>query len=35
MLYQDKVGNLYMPDQVEELSTWEIEDLGIHVAEEW
>jgi hypothetical protein len=32
MLYEDKYGNLLMPEQVEEMSPWEIDDLQIHVA---
>jgi len=34
MLYEDKNGNLFMPEEVEELPIWEIEDMGIHVFEE-
>ena len=34
MLFQDKTGKLLTPDQVDELSAWEIEDKEIHVAEE-
>jgi hypothetical protein len=33
MLYEDKTGKLYMPDEIEELSLWEIDELGIHVFE--
>jgi len=32
MLFEDRFGNLLMPDQVEGLSAWEIEDLKIHVS---
>lgn len=31
MLYQDKYGNLKKPEEVEELSPHEIEELGFHV----
>lgn len=31
MMYQDKNGKLLLPDQIDELSAWEIEELGIHV----
>lgn len=33
MIYEDKNGRIMMPEEVEELSLWEIEDLGIHVSE--
>ena len=33
MLYEDRFGNLLMPEEVEELSAWEIEDLRIHVSD--
>jgi len=32
MIYEDKTGRLRMPDQVDEMSLWEIDDLEIHVA---
>lgn len=31
MLYEDYKGNLLMPDEVEEMSPWEIEEKRIHV----
>lgn len=31
MLFEDKNGKLYVPDEVDELSMWEIEEKGIHV----
>jgi len=34
MLFEDCIGNLWMPDQVDELSAWEIDDLGIRVLTE-
>lgn len=33
MLYEDKKGRLLMPEEVEELSPWEIDELGIHIAD--
>lgn len=33
MIYEDKNGRIMMPEEVEELSLWEIKDLGIHVSE--
>jgi len=36
MMFEDKRGNILMSDQVDELSAWEIEELGIRViSEEW
>lgn len=35
MLFKDKLGNILVPEEVDELSAWEIEDLGIHIDEEW
>jgi len=32
VLFEDKNGRLLMSDEVDELSPWEIEELGIHVA---
>jgi hypothetical protein len=34
MLFQDKDGRILMPDQVDELSPWEIDEKGIHVYED-
>lgn len=31
MLFEDKEGNLMHPDEVDELSPWEIEERGLHV----
>jgi hypothetical protein len=31
MLYQDKNGKIMMSDEVNELSPWEIDELGIHI----
>jgi hypothetical protein len=31
-LFEDKKGKLWMSDELDELSEWEIEDLQIHVA---
>ena len=33
MLYEDKYGNIRMPEEVEEMAIWEIEELEIHVTE--
>ena len=35
ILYEDLDGKILMPEEVDELSPWEIEDRGIHVAEDW
>jgi hypothetical protein len=36
IIFADNRGNILMPDQVDELSEWEIEERGIHVEfEEW
>jgi len=34
MIFEDKDGNLLMPDEVDELSLWQIEEKGIHVYSE-
>jgi len=34
MLYEDKWGRVWLPDLVDEMPVWQIEDLGIHVLEE-
>jgi hypothetical protein len=34
MIYEDNKGNLMMPDEVDELSSWEIEDRGIRLSDE-
>ena len=31
MLYEDKQGRLLNGDELDELSTWEIDEMGIHV----
>ena len=31
MYFEDEKGNLLMPEEVDELSPWEIEEMGIHV----
>lgn len=33
VLFEDLNGNLLHADEVDELSAWEIEERGIHVAE--
>ena len=33
MLYEDKYGKIRVPEELEELTYWEIEELGIHVWE--
>ncbi len=30
MLYEDRYGRIWYPDEVDELSTYEIEEKGIH-----
>ena len=30
-LFEDKEGRILLPDEVDELSPWEVEALGIHV----
>ena len=35
MLYEDNDGNLLLPEEVEELSPFEIEERGFHVIEEF
>ena len=32
MMFEDKYGQLFMPDEVDELLGWELDDLEIHVA---
>lgn len=34
MLFEDECGKILMPDEVDELSPWEIEELKLHVCEE-
>jgi hypothetical protein len=34
MLYQDNMGKIMHPDEVDELAPWEIEERGIHVYED-
>jgi hypothetical protein len=31
MIFEDNQGKMLMPEEVNELSVWEIEDRGIHV----
>jgi len=33
MLYEDSTGKLWMPEDIDGLQAWEIDDRGIHVAE--
>ena len=33
MIFEDKYGNIMSSEDINELSYWEIEDLGIHVSE--
>ena len=33
MLYEDKHGRLLMPEEVDELSPWEIEEKRIHISD--
>ena len=35
MIFQDKKGKLLMPEEVDELSQWEIEEKEIHVCEDY
>lgn len=35
MLFQDKSGKLYLPDEIDEFSEWELEDKELHVVDEW
>jgi hypothetical protein len=34
MLFEDNKGKIMMPEEVDELSAWEIEERGIHVLDE-
>jgi hypothetical protein len=34
MLFEDKSGKILMPDELDEMSEWEIEELGVHVYRE-
>jgi hypothetical protein len=34
MVFEDKFGKILRDDEVDELSYWEIEERGIHVADE-
>jgi hypothetical protein len=34
MMFENKEGKLIMPEELDELSSWEIEDMGIHVYED-
>jgi hypothetical protein len=31
MLFEDKEGRILLPDDVDEMSPWEIEERGVHV----
>lgn len=33
MLFEDNEGRLLHPEEVDEMSLWEVEERGIHVAE--
>ena len=33
MIFEDVEGNVWLPEEVDELSAWQIDDLGIHVSE--
>ena len=33
MLFENKFGKIMMPEEVNDLSCWEIDELGIHVTE--
>ena len=33
MYFEDNFGKIWLPDEVDELMPYEIEELGIHVAE--
>ena len=35
MMFQDNRGNILMSDEVDELSPWEIDELGIHVMDDF
>ena len=35
MLYTDSKGRVYLPEDVEALPCWKIEEMGIHVFEEF
>jgi len=35
MLYEDKYGNLLMPEEVEDMSPWEIDELRVHVSDSY
>ncbi len=34
MVFEDKNGKILMADEVDELSVWEIEEMGIHVLDD-
>lgn len=34
-VYEDKEGNIWLQDEIEELSFWEIEELKLHVSSFW
>jgi len=33
-MYEDKCGRILLPDEVDELSDWEIEELGVQAYRE-
>ena len=33
VLYEDKFGNLLLPEEVEEMAPWEIDELRVHISE--
>jgi hypothetical protein len=34
MMFENKEGKLILPEELDELPLWEIEDMGIHVYED-
>lgn len=33
MLFEDKDGNIWLPEEIDELAAWEIEEKGLHIFE--